>query len=67
MLISLAIAAYKASLRIAFISAALFYIIVNALIIPIKLPNLRKEKVAANTSEPSENEPDESHENGNTS
>jgi len=37
------------------------------LIIPIKLPNLRKEKVAANTSEPPENEPDENHQNGETS
>ena len=64
---SLAIAAYKASLRIAFISAALFYIIVNVLIGPVKLPNLRKEKVAANISEQSESEPDENYQNGDAS
>ena len=42
-------AAYAEALRIAFIGAVVFYLISNALLLPVKLPNLRKEKVTANT------------------
>jgi len=41
--------AYAEALRAAFIGAVVFYLIANALLLPVKLPNLRKEKVAANT------------------
>jgi len=41
--------AYAKALRLAFIGAVVFYLISNTLLLPVKLPNLRKEKVAANT------------------
>jgi hypothetical protein len=46
-----AILAYAAALRLAFISAILFFIIVNLLIVPVKLPRLGKEKVAADVED----------------
>jgi hypothetical protein len=42
-------AAYAEALRIAFIGAVVFYLISNALVLPVNLPNLRKQKVANNT------------------
>ena len=42
-----AITAYSDALRITFISAIAFFFIVNVLIIPVKLPWLGKERVAA--------------------
>lgn len=42
-------AAYAEALRIAFIGAVVFYLISIALVLPVKLPNLRETKVATNT------------------
>lgn len=56
---SSAIAAYMASLRLAFMSAALFFLIALAILIPIKLPNLLKEKVTANTKDDPSNSEDD--------
>lgn len=42
-------AAYAEALRIAFIGAVVFYIVSSALVLPVKLPNLRKQIVATNT------------------
>lgn len=39
--------AYAAALRLAFMSAILYFIIVNLLVLPIQLPRLGKGKVAA--------------------
>jgi hypothetical protein len=62
----LAIAAYTAALRLAFISAALFFLIALVLLIPIKLPNLLREEVAAN-SDANQSSPEEHpHQNGHT-
>jgi hypothetical protein len=47
----IAILAYAAALRLAFMSAILFFIIVNLLILPVKLPRLGKEKVAADVED----------------
>jgi hypothetical protein len=52
-------AAYTAALRVAFISAAVFYFIVLCLLLPIKLPNLRKDKVTANTKDDASDAEDE--------
>ena len=43
--------AYAAALRITFISAACFFVIVNLLVIPVQLPWLGREKVAADVEE----------------
>lgn len=63
----LAMAAYTAALRLAFISAALFFLIALALLIPIKLPNLLKEKVAANSDANQSGTEEHTHQNGHTS
>ncbi|QDS73323.1 hypothetical protein FKW77_006347 [Venturia effusa] len=42
-----AIMAYAAALRLAFVSAIVYFVIVNMLILPIQLPRLGKGKVAA--------------------
>ncbi|TID25772.1 MFS general substrate transporter [Venturia nashicola] len=42
-----AIMAYAAALRLAFMSAILYFVIVNMLVLPIQLPRLGKGKVAA--------------------
>jgi uncharacterized membrane protein YhfC len=41
--------AYEAALRVTFISAIVFFVIVNVLILPVKLPRLGWRKVAADT------------------
>jgi len=41
-----AITAYAAALRLTFISAIVFFVIVNLLILPVKLPHLGRDKVA---------------------
>jgi hypothetical protein len=46
-----AITAYAAALRLTFISAIVFFVIVNLLILPIKLPRLGREKVPADIGE----------------
>lgn len=45
------IQAYEAALRWTFVSAIAFFIIVNVLIIPLKLPRLGYDRVAANTED----------------
>lgn len=39
--------AYAAALRLAFMSAIVYFVIVNILVMPIQLPRLGKGKVAA--------------------
>ncbi|KAF2671768.1 MFS general substrate transporter [Microthyrium microscopicum] len=49
-----ALMAYSDALRWTFISAIGFFVVVNVLIIPVKLPWLRKDRVAANVEEDGE-------------
>jgi len=51
-----AVMAYAEALRITFISSIIFFIIVNVLILPVKLPWLGKERVAADIEESEDEE-----------
>jgi hypothetical protein len=48
---NLVIHAYEEALRWTFISAIIFFVIVNAVIWPISLPRLGRDKVAADIDE----------------
>ena len=52
----LAVRAYADALRMTFISAIVFFVVVNILILPVKLPWLGKERVPADLEEQSGNE-----------
>lgn len=45
------ICAYEAALKWTFVSAILFFLVVNILVIPLKIPRLGYEKVAADTED----------------
>jgi hypothetical protein len=49
--IRVVIRAYEAALKWTFVSAILFFLIVNILVIPLKLPRLGHDKVAADTED----------------
>jgi hypothetical protein len=51
--------AYSDALRITFISAIGFFFVVNLLVLPVRLPWLGKERVAADIETTSEDEEDD--------
>jgi hypothetical protein len=47
-----AINAYAAAVRLTFVSALVFFIVVNLLIAPVRLPLLGRDRVEADVNEP---------------
>ena len=43
----IAVAAYSAALKLTFISGLAFFVIVNLLVLPVKLPRLGRQKAIA--------------------
>jgi hypothetical protein len=49
--VAIAVRAYAEAIRLTFVSAIGFFVVVNLLIIPVKLPWLGKDRVAADVDE----------------
>jgi hypothetical protein len=51
-----AVNAYAAAVRLTFVSALVFFVVVNLLIAPVRLPLLGRDRVSADIDEPTQGE-----------